>query len=318
MASSVCSGTARGQDVRFSLEWEALTIWYGRDTEEVHFRNVIAIIDAADDTSGETHYNILQVCESKDFQVSRSNRYSFDSVLVTGLPDAFLKRHIASSRPPHLHIPFVEGVTPLRIVVSIGSGLGEANDFFINVVRPAFAAYGFKSSSYHVHYTDSERSITEFAEELLLPCAQRGWEQTVLLLSGDGGIADLVNTFQPAAIDSNGANPDFRKPTVGLVVMGSGNALANSTGINGDATRGLRHFFRGSPKELPTFCAKFSKGSELIVDNGQRTEPLPYRYGDENCVYGAVVCSWALHASLVADSDTAEYRRHGVRRFQMA
>lgn len=284
----------------------------------VHFRNVIAIIDDAEDTTDETRYNILQVCENNESSESKSSRYSFKSVLVTGLPDTFLKRHVGPSRPPHLHIPFVDGVTPLRIVVSILSGLGEANDFFINVVRPAFAAYGFEESSYHVHYTESEKSVTEFADDVLLPCAQRGWEQTVLLLSGDGGISDLVNTFQPAAIDSNGASRDFKKPTVGLVAMGSGNALANSTGINADATRGLRHFFRGSPKGLPTFCARFSKGSELVVDEGKRTEPFPYRSGDEDCVYGAVVCSWALHASLVANSDTAQYRKHGVQRFQMA
>jgi diacylglycerol kinase family enzyme len=31
-----------------------------------------------------------------------------------------------------------------------------------------------------------------------------------------------------------------------------------------------------------------------------------------------VVCSWGLHASLVAMSDTAEYRKHGLERFKMA
>lgn len=318
MANAVCSGTARGQDVRFSLDWQTLTIWYGQDTEIVHCRNVIAVVDVAEDTNGQTHYNILQVCENGSSSASRTSTYSFKSVLVTGLPDTFLKRYIGSSRPPHLHIPFVDGVTPLRIVVSTRSGLGEANDFFTNIVRPAFAAYGFDNDSYHVHYTDSERSITDFAESVLLPYAQRGGEQTILLLSGDGGISDLVNTFQPAAIYSSEAACVFKKPTVGLVVMGSGNALANSAGINADATRGLRHFFQGSPKELPTFCAKFSNGSELIVDEGKRTEPLPYRSGDENCVYGAVLCSWAFHASVVAKSDTAEYRKHGVQRFKMA
>jgi diacylglycerol kinase family enzyme len=30
------------------------------------------------------------------------------------------------------------------------------------------------------------------------------------------------------------------------------------------------------------------------------------------------VCSWGMHASLVADSDTAEYRKFGVERFKMA
>lgn len=35
-------------------------------------------------------------------------------------------------------------------------------------------------------------------------------------------------------------------------------------------------------------------------------------------LHGCVVCSWGLHASLVADSDTPEYRKHGSERFGMA
>lgn len=35
-------------------------------------------------------------------------------------------------------------------------------------------------------------------------------------------------------------------------------------------------------------------------------------------MYGAVVASWGLHAALVADSDTAEYRKFGSERFKMA
>lgn len=39
--------------------------------------------------------------------------------------------------------------------------------------------------------------------------------------------------------------------------------------------------------------------------------------GNVRC-YGCVVFSWGLHASLVAMSDTAEMRKHGVDRFRMA
>jgi diacylglycerol kinase family enzyme len=34
-----------------------------------------------------------------------------------------------------------------------------------------------------------------------------------------------------------------------------------------------------------------------------------------NTLYGAVVASYGLHATLVADSDTTEYRKHGAKRF---
>ena len=35
-------------------------------------------------------------------------------------------------------------------------------------------------------------------------------------------------------------------------------------------------------------------------------------------LYGAVVASYGLHATLVADSDTTEYRKHGDKRFGLA
>ena len=82
---------------------------------------------------------------------------------------------------------------------------------------------------------------------------------------------------------------------------------------------------RGTPSAIPTFTAKFSSGSALLVDEGRRTIPLlELSDGVEevsrgvSLLHGAVVCSWGLHASLVAESDTAEYRKHGSERFSMA
>ena len=110
----------------------------------------------------------------------------------------------------------------------------------------------------------------------------------------------------------------YVKPAIGLIAMGTGNAFANSTGLNRDTTRGLRHFLRGELRRIPTFTAKFSQGSEFLVDEGRKKDALPSSDGILGTVYGAVVCSWALHASLVADSDTAELRKYGSQRFQMA
>jgi hypothetical protein len=67
-----------------------------------------------------------------------------------------------------------------------------------------------------------------------------------------------------------------------------------------------------------------SPGSQLVTNEGiDKTAIAPRGFedpkpGEPPCVYGAVVCSWGLHASLVADSDTAEYRKHGDQRFYMA
>ena len=64
--------------------------------------------------------------------------------------------------------------------------------------------------------------------------------------------------------------------------------------------------------------AEFSPGSDILLDEGRKAEPVAPPATDAGEIYGAVVCSWALHASLVADSDTAEYRKFGSQRFQMA
>ena len=297
---------------------EALKLQYLDHEETIENCNVIAVIESKPPVGKVEHeklYKILQVCIRES--VSAQTEFGFESIPVTGLPVSFLKDHLGSIRPPHLCVPLLNGVPNFHIVISVRSGTGEPEQFFANVVRPALAAYGFEHDSYHILRTESETSITEVAKNVFLPLALNGVKQTILLLSGDGGIADLVNVFQSCKLDPE-QERCFAKPTVGLVAMGTGNALANSTGINSDMTRGLRHFFRGTAQQLPTFAAKFSTGSKFLVDEGRLTKPLFNLGEDYGVVYGAVVCSWGLHASLVADSDTTEYRKHGVERFQMA
>jgi diacylglycerol kinase family enzyme len=100
--------------------------------------------------------------------------------------------------------------------------------------------------------------------------------------------------------------------------MGTGNALAHSSGITSDNTLGLSTLARGTPKDLPLLKAAFSPGARLLVDEGSKEEELPIAVDSKPVLFGAVVCSWGLHAGLVADSDTAEYRKHGIKRFAMA
>ncbi len=136
----------------------------------------------------------------------------------------------------------------------------------------------------------------------------------MLLLSGDGGIVDILNGL----LTGPARTTLYRSPTLGVVAMGTGNALAYSIGLSRDRTLGLRRFYRGTTHPLPTFTATFSPGSALLVDEGSARSPLPTNAHGLGVVHGAVVCSWALHASIVADSDTIEYRRHGNARFRMA
>lgn len=74
----------------------------------------------------------------------------------------------------------------------------------------------------------------------------------------------------------------------------------------------MRTLLNGSPKSLPIFKATFSPGSRLLTNEGRDATKLK-----DDCLYGAVVASYGLHSTLVADSDTTEYRKHGDKRFGM-
>ena len=308
-------GTVRGKEAQLTYDPEddggSLKIQVsGSEDEIISSRSVIAVIDnhKKGEESNETIQKILTLSSVKSSNPESSLKdYRFEEIHTTSLPQDFIDANFVSPRIASLSKRSDSEL--LYVVVSIGSGTGQAQQYFDNVVKPTFTASGIHESGYYVHTTYSRTSISEFTKALILPRANEGRNQTILLLSGDGGVADTLNVLL-----SSSRSPNYVKPVLGLVAMGTGNALANSTGLNRDLTRGLRHFYRGEPHPLPTFTATFSPGSELLVNEGRSAEPL----GESNAVYGAVVCSWALHASLVADSDTTAYRKHGTARFQMA
>lgn len=74
----------------------------------------------------------------------------------------------------------------------------------------------------------------------------------------------------------------------------------------------MRTLLSGVSKPLPIFKATFSPGSRLLTNEGRDATKLK-----DDCLYGAVVASYGLHSTLVADSDTTEYRKHGDKRFGM-
>ncbi|KAI9886834.1 MAG: hypothetical protein M1823_001333 [Watsoniomyces obsoletus] len=196
---------------------------------------------------------------------------------------------------------------------------------------------GIPPSSYTVQETTSADSIRNFARDVLGPNARSGIRQTVLLLSGDGGVHDLLNgllagvssdiTSPRVATASTGPMDLDRKvshqesgyvtPTIALLALGTANALAHSLGTlqSHPSSLGLRTLFHGRVKPLPIFHAVFSPGARLLTDEGRSREQIP---GNQNVIHGAVVFSYGLHASLVADSDSAAYRKFGAKRFQMA
>lgn len=311
------AGTFRNKDAKSQYESEVnggtLTL-QGRDwAESISNDNVAAVVTRPTETD-EIQCILLVTVIGESTKNSASAEHHLEVIEATKLPQSFVEANSISPRALQLSRPSAEIPAPLfYIIISTLSGTGGAQHYFDHVLKPAFTAIGIEQHAYHVQTTDSNKSISNFASSVLLPRAIEGTPQTVVLLSGDGGIVDIINAVSSAERGNN-----YIKPAIGLIAMGTGNAFANSTGLNRDATGGLRHVLRGKPHSIPTFTAKFSPGSEYLVDEGRKTESLSSIDGQCGTVFGAVVCSWALHASLVADSDTAELRKFGSQRFQMA
>ena len=200
----------------------------------------------------------------------------------------------------------------IHCIVSTLSGTQRSTAFFNDVLKPLMTELQLEGQ-YETHFTDSDQSIIDLTTSVFLPRANEQISQTVIILSGDGGPADIVNSLL-----WGGLRDDAVPPVLGLLPLGTGNALAHSVDIMKDRTTGLRSLLSGMPKILPTFKVTLSPGAAFVTDEGRGRQSVFSSAGKEATVYGAIVFSWGLHASLVATSDTAEYRKHGVDRFKMA
>lgn len=211
--------------------------------------------------------------------------------------------------PPHF-----SSDREIHVVVSVLSGHCKAQEYYDSTLKPFLDSRGL---SYKTHTTKSAQTIVELTRDLFKFNACKGVKQTIILLSGDGGVIDIVNTL---AVDLQRDADDprrpsiFVKPVICLIPMGTANALAWSSGCAADP---LTTMLTGQAHSVPMFEAKFSAGARLVTNEAQDREVITGP-GDGPTVYGAVVASWGLHASLVAMSDTKEYRRHGLERFRVA
>ena len=202
-----------------------------------------------------------------------------------------------------------------HIIVSTKSGTEQASQFYTQTLSPFLTALlpDQQIPESNIHFTTSATSIKDLTTSTFHPLANSGVSLTILLLSGDGGTIDLLNTlsFLPRS-------PTYKPPTISLFPLGTGNALAHSIRVTKDSTYGLSTLAHGTPRPLPIFRATFSPGSRILVNEARDSEQLPKDANGKPTLYGAVVLSWGMHASLVADSDTTEYRKFGVERFKMA
>lgn len=216
-------------------------------------------------------------------------------------------------------------------IVSTKAGTGRAEAFWEAVLRPLLDILArvlpHNTAPDRVLVTDSDESVREYARG-----EHTQGPRTVVLLSGDGGVVDLLNS------SAQRGNVDAPPPALVLLPLGTGNALFNSLhkpllAGPSELVTALRTLFTGVAAPLPTFRASFSEGSRIVkytskeAASGDASAPeedpaaaaaqLYRQETDVSLLYGSIVASYGFHASIVYESDTPEYRAHGSARFSM-
>ncbi|KAM0720935.1 hypothetical protein Q7P37_003220 [Cladosporium fusiforme] len=275
--------------------------------------HIIAVFPSRSQRQNE--YQILYVDEIETESNSKASPVLFRTLTVLNPPQQLAHDfQPAGEACLYTRMTSSNAVPNFHVIVSTGSGTGRAPDVWEKVLRPMleFVYEHTAKERYQLHFTTSETTVSDLTRSVFLPRANEGIAQSIVLLSGDGGLVDIVNSLL-----SEPRSNTYQKPNIALLPLGTGNAMAHSSGITKDKTLGLSTLIRGSSREIPLFRATFSPGARLLVNEAREELELPQHNNSPTC-HGAVVCSWGLHAGLVADSDTAHYRQFGAERFKMA
>ncbi|KAB5532545.1 diacylglycerol kinase catalytic domain-containing protein [Coniochaeta sp. 2T2.1] len=254
-------------------------------------------------------------------------------ILNEGLPQQIIEKFLLAKLPEHLTC---DATHRLSVVVSTNAGVRQAEKFYDGVLSPLLGSLGLQAAGdgewssnrdqekYELIRTKSDQTVKELGKQLSEPSGA-DQARTIVLLSGDGGVVDLLNGPDS---QENDIPYGTRKPTIVLLPMGTGNALFHSLHKPVYAkphppspyVAGLRTLFFGHSAPLPTFEASFAPGSRLISysDPGSQAGDAEEHTKNVSKLAGAIVASYGFHASLVWESDTPEYRKHGAQRFHMA
>ncbi|KAF4343100.1 diacylglycerol kinase catalytic [Fusarium beomiforme] len=301
---------------------EDLTWTHAGSSEKASRHELVLVHEVAN----PAHYLLFILKEDPE---NKEHPFQFSTLKADQIPPE-LKSHTVAGLPPHLkHGPANEhGVTrQVDIIVSIKSGIGQAPKVWQDVLMPlctSIAGGGTDELPYRAIYTESSKTIQEYANQLWTP-DERLKARTIVLLSGDGGVVDLLNGSEGNEVPEN-------PPTIALLPLGTGNALFHSTHkpLYSDPSPsplvlGLRTLFKGVGADLPIFRASFSSGSHIVKftdkskeeSSAHSTSQLQKQETSITHLQGAIVASYGFHASLVYESDTPEYRVHGDKRFHM-
>lgn len=139
---------------------------------------------------GRSNPFTLYAIEPLDDSEGKLNQppFTLHTISATKLPKAFLDRHLFQALPTHLS-PQKE----LHVLISRLSGTGLAPNFFETILQPVLTGAGLSTASYNVVRTENAQSVKQYTQSVLLSTANKGQEQTVIMLTGDGGIVDIIN-----------------------------------------------------------------------------------------------------------------------------
>lgn len=187
------------------------------------------------------------------------------------------------------------------VIDSVYSGLGrdQQKNIYSQVINPVFNKLGIR---HEYIKTENENSVRNYAKSL-----KPVGSTTVLFLSGDTTVSEFVNGLQET--ECTECADCMCNLTILALPHGTGNSLALSLGYESKLDA-FKRFFTGTHIHLNLYKAELPSGS-CLLRNEVRSEV-------ETRVYFIVVLSWAFHAAIVADSDTAELRKLGSERFKVA
>lgn len=218
---------------------------------------------------------------------SNDGKFELESNRLSSLahPSSFILTTETLSRLQSAHI---------IIIVSSLSGAGYATTAYDNVFAPLMKILSIDTT---VHKTTSKISHCQFIESS--PFSANS-ENIIVIFGGDTMVYDVLNS-----LSKNSFLTSSHQFTLSLLPCGTGNALSTSLGITSIPVGISRFFGISGTSEVETPTLPVMKIA--IQDRGS-----------ERTIWSTVVCSWGLHASLVADSDTPEMRReYGPKRFEV-
>jgi len=155
------------------LEW-------GAGAYTVKDEDIITVVEDGGSSGGYKILSLQVVEENQPFELRETP--------ASILPKDFLDQWLSQGLPSYLQ----EG-NEVTILVSTRSGTGLALTFLEVLLQPVLDAIGLPESRRTVIHTRSAQSLKEFVAGTLQPAANGGNKQTVLMLSGDGGIVDSIN-----------------------------------------------------------------------------------------------------------------------------